>query len=85
MSNFEKMYKISLMKNIYPVICICICLVLVMNDDDEALSVVYQVVSELHQPNRDALAFMILHLQRYTYVKHTQCIEGVHSAGAGKT
>lgn len=33
-------------------------------DSDESLSLTYQVVSELPQPNRDTMAFIILHLQR---------------------
>ncbi|XP_064647790.1 rac GTPase-activating protein 1-like isoform X2 [Lineus longissimus] len=35
-----------------------------LNDKDEALCHVYQAVSELPQPNRDTMAYLILHLQR---------------------
>ncbi|XP_030633705.1 rac GTPase-activating protein 1-like [Chanos chanos] len=33
-------------------------------DDDNSIAAMYQTISELPQPNRDTLAFLILHLQR---------------------
>ncbi len=35
-----------------------------LEDEDDAHSALYQAVSQLPQPNRDTLAFMVLHLQR---------------------
>uniref|UniRef100_A0A8C4FFA6 Rac GTPase-activating protein 1 n=1 Tax=Dicentrarchus labrax TaxID=13489 RepID=A0A8C4FFA6_DICLA len=33
-------------------------------DDDNSLALMYQTISDLPQPNRDTLAFLVLHLQR---------------------
>lgn len=33
-------------------------------DDDNSIALMYQTISDLPQPNRDTLAFLILHLQR---------------------
>lgn len=35
-----------------------------LNDSSDSISATYQAISELPQPNRDTLAFLILHLQR---------------------
>lgn len=37
------------------------------SDEDDSLSAMYQAVSELPNPNRDTLAFLIVHLQRFVY------------------
>lgn len=34
-------------------------------DEDDSASATYQAVSELPQANRDTLAYLILHLQKY--------------------
>lgn len=36
-----------------------------VNQDDDSNSAMYQAVSELPQANRDTLAFIIKHLQRF--------------------
>lgn len=41
-----------------------------IQDDDNSLSIMYQTISELPQPNRDTLAFLIIHLQRVA-----QCVD----------
>uniref|UniRef100_A0A8P4GGD5 Rac GTPase-activating protein 1 n=1 Tax=Dicentrarchus labrax TaxID=13489 RepID=A0A8P4GGD5_DICLA len=35
-----------------------------VSDDDNSLALMYQTISDLPQPNRDTLAFLVLHLQR---------------------
>ncbi|XP_072223742.1 rac GTPase-activating protein 1 [Leuresthes tenuis] len=35
-----------------------------VSDDDNSKALMYQTISELPQPNRDTLAFLVLHLQR---------------------
>ncbi|XP_041097603.1 rac GTPase-activating protein 1 isoform X2 [Polyodon spathula] len=35
-----------------------------ISDDDNSIAAIYQTISELPQPNRDTLAFLVLHLQR---------------------
>ncbi|TNN57215.1 Rac GTPase-activating protein 1 [Liparis tanakae] len=35
-----------------------------VSDDDNSIALMYQTISDLPQPNRDTLAFLVLHLQR---------------------
>ncbi|KAK6471151.1 rac GTPase-activating protein 1 [Huso huso] len=35
-----------------------------ISDDDNSIAAIYQTISELPQPNRDTLAFLVIHLQR---------------------
>jgi len=35
-----------------------------LSDDDNSIALIYQNISDLPQPNRDTLAFLIIHLQR---------------------
>lgn len=35
-----------------------------VSDDDNSIALMYQTISDLPKPNRDTLAFMVLHLQR---------------------
>ena len=36
-----------------------------MSDGDEVHSQAYQAISEMPRPNRDTIAFVVLHLQRW--------------------
>uniref|UniRef100_A0A665W586 Rac GTPase activating protein 1 n=1 Tax=Echeneis naucrates TaxID=173247 RepID=A0A665W586_ECHNA len=38
-----------------------------VSDDDNSIALMYQTISDLPQPNRDTLAFLVLHLQRTPY------------------
>ena len=35
-----------------------------MSDEDNSIALMYQTISDLPQPNRDTLAFLLIHLQR---------------------
>lgn len=35
-----------------------------VSDDDNSIALMYQTISDLPQPNRDTLAFLVLHLKR---------------------
>uniref|UniRef100_A0A7N6BM86 Rac GTPase-activating protein 1 n=1 Tax=Anabas testudineus TaxID=64144 RepID=A0A7N6BM86_ANATE len=35
-----------------------------VSDDDNSIALIYQTIGDLPQPNRDTLAFLVLHLQR---------------------
>lgn len=35
-----------------------------LSDDDNSIALIYQNISDLPQPNRDTLAFLMIHLQR---------------------
>ncbi len=35
-----------------------------LSDDDNSIALMYQNISDLPQPNRDTLAFLVIHLQR---------------------
>lgn len=49
-------------KNIYN--CKSHLLCLEIGDEDNSIAAMYQTITDLPQPNRDTLAFLILHLQR---------------------
>jgi len=46
----------------------CVLSVTERNDRFESITDTYQAVSQLPQPNRDTMAYLILHLQRSVYV-----------------
>ncbi|XP_014351732.1 rac GTPase-activating protein 1 [Latimeria chalumnae] len=41
-----------------------------ISDEDNSIAAIYQAVSELPQPNRDTLAFLMIHLQRVAQSPH---------------
>uniref|UniRef100_A0A673I0U4 Rac GTPase-activating protein 1 n=1 Tax=Sinocyclocheilus rhinocerous TaxID=307959 RepID=A0A673I0U4_9TELE len=43
-----------------------------LSDDDNSIALMYQNISDLPQPNRDTLAFLIIHLQRVAQSKDTK-------------
>ncbi|TRY86662.1 hypothetical protein DNTS_005012 [Danionella cerebrum] len=43
-----------------------------LSDDDNSIALMYQNISDLPQPNRDTLAFLIIHLQRVAQSKETK-------------
>uniref|UniRef100_A0A671RZB4 Rac GTPase-activating protein 1 n=1 Tax=Sinocyclocheilus anshuiensis TaxID=1608454 RepID=A0A671RZB4_9TELE len=43
-----------------------------LSDDDNSIALMYQNISDLPQPNRDTLAFLIMHLQRVAQSKDTK-------------
>jgi len=45
--------------------CVHVCLCAEKRDELDSSSDLYQAISELPQPNRDTLAYLILHLQRF--------------------
>jgi len=53
----------SLLYVMLSVYCIRVCTE--RPDELDASSDLYQAISELPQPNRDTLAYLILHLQRF--------------------
>lgn len=38
--------------------------ILEIQDEDNSLAMLYQTISELPQPNRDTLAYLMIHLQK---------------------
>ncbi|KAF7653892.1 hypothetical protein LDENG_00077190 [Lucifuga dentata] len=47
-----------------------------VSDDDNSIALMYQTISDLPQPNRDTLAFLVLHLQRVADSVDTQMDKG---------
>uniref|UniRef100_A0A3B4BGF4 Rac GTPase-activating protein 1 n=1 Tax=Periophthalmus magnuspinnatus TaxID=409849 RepID=A0A3B4BGF4_9GOBI len=43
-----------------------------VSDDDNSIALIYQTISDLPQPNRDTLAFLVLHLQRVADSEETR-------------
>ncbi|XP_043080965.1 rac GTPase-activating protein 1 [Puntigrus tetrazona] len=43
-----------------------------LSDDDNSIALMYQNISDLPQPNRDTLAFLVIHLQRVAQSKDTR-------------
>ncbi|MEQ2277298.1 Rac GTPase-activating protein 1, partial [Xenotaenia resolanae] len=43
-----------------------------VSDDDNSIALMYQTISNLPQPNRDTLAFLVLHLKRVAYSLDTK-------------
>lgn len=43
-----------------------------VSDDDNSIALIYQTIGDLPQPNRDTLAFLLLHLQRVADSKDTR-------------
>lgn len=39
-----------------------------ISDEDNSIAAMYQAVGELPQANRDTLAFLMVHLQRYILI-----------------
>lgn len=42
----------------------CVCSLSEISDDDNSKAQMYQTIADLQQPNRDTLAYLILHLQK---------------------
>ena len=49
------------------------------SDEDDSLSAMYQAVSELPTANRDTLAFLVVHLQRFVTTRYMTRQTTTHS------